>query len=84
MTLVLVLDAAQNYPSAALEELRRILGPGGCARRAFALILLGDDYPRCRRAIPAPAKPAWRLRSVFAAFAQGKKVRFIGFKRLWS
>ena len=44
MTLVLVLDDAQNYPSAALEELRMLLGLGGRARSAFALILLGDDY----------------------------------------
>lgn len=44
MTLVLVLDDAQNYPSSALEELRMLLGLGGRARSAFALILLGDDY----------------------------------------
>jgi type II secretory pathway predicted ATPase ExeA len=44
MTLVLVLDDAQNYPSTALEELRMLLGLGGRARSAFALILLGDDY----------------------------------------
>jgi hypothetical protein len=44
MTLVLVLDDAQNYPSAALEELRMLLGLGGRTRSAFALILLGDDY----------------------------------------
>ena len=43
-TLVLVLDDAQNYPSTALEELRMLLGLGGRARSAFALILLGDDY----------------------------------------
>lgn len=44
MTVVLVLDDAQNYPSTALEELRMLLGLGGRARSAFALILLGDDY----------------------------------------
>lgn len=44
ITLVLVLDDAQNYPSTALEELRMLLGLGGRARSAFALILLGDDY----------------------------------------
>lgn len=44
MTLVLVLDDAQNYPSCALEELRMLLGLGGRQRSAFALILLGDDY----------------------------------------
>jgi general secretion pathway protein A len=44
MTLVLVLDDAQNYPSTALEELRMLLGLGGRARSAFALVLLGDDY----------------------------------------
>ena len=43
VTLVLVLDDAQNYPSAALEELRMLLGLGGRARSAFALIPLGDD-----------------------------------------
>jgi type II secretory pathway predicted ATPase ExeA len=44
VTLVLVLDDAQNYPSAALEEIRLLLGLGGRARSAFALILLGDEY----------------------------------------
>jgi general secretion pathway protein A len=44
LTLVLVLDDAQNYPSPALEELRLLLGLGGRARSAFCLILLGDDY----------------------------------------
>ncbi|MFA7335031.1 MAG: AAA family ATPase [Kiritimatiellia bacterium] len=44
MTVVLVLDDAQNYPSTALEELRMLLGLGGRTRSAFALILLGDDY----------------------------------------
>lgn len=44
VTLVLVLDDAQNYPGAALEEIRLLLGLGGRARSAFALILLGDEY----------------------------------------
>lgn len=44
LTLVLVLDDAQNYPGPALEELRLLLGLGGRARSAFALILLGDEY----------------------------------------
>jgi type II secretory pathway predicted ATPase ExeA len=44
LTLVLVLDDAQNYPAAALEEIRMLLGLGGRARSAFALILAGDDY----------------------------------------
>ena len=44
VTLVLVLDDAQNYPSTALEELRMLLGLGGRQRSAFAFILLGDDY----------------------------------------
>ena len=44
VTLVLVLDDAQNYPGPALEELRLLLGLGGRQRSAFALVLLGDDY----------------------------------------
>jgi type II secretory pathway predicted ATPase ExeA len=44
VTLVLVLDDAQNYPGPALEELRLLLSLGGRPRSAFALILLGDDY----------------------------------------
>jgi len=44
LTLVLILDDAQNYPAPALEELRLLLGLGGRARSAFCLILLGDDY----------------------------------------
>lgn len=44
VTLVLVLDDAQNYPAPALEELRLLLGLGGRHRSAFALVLLGDDY----------------------------------------
>jgi type II secretory pathway predicted ATPase ExeA len=44
LTLVLVLDDAQNYPGPALEELRLLLGLGGAARSAFAMLLLGDEY----------------------------------------
>lgn len=44
VTLVLVLDDAQNYPAPALEELRLLLGLGGRHRSAFALVLLGDAY----------------------------------------
>jgi len=44
LTLVLILDDAQNYPGPALEELRLLLGLGGRARSAFALVLLGDEY----------------------------------------
>jgi len=44
LTLVLVLDDAQNYPGPALEELRLLLGLTGRARSAFALVLLGDEY----------------------------------------
>jgi len=44
VTLVLVLDDAQNFPGPALEELRLLLGLGGRQRSAFALVLLGDDY----------------------------------------
>lgn len=44
VTLVLVLDDAQNYPAPALEEIRMLLGLGGRHRSAFALILLGDQY----------------------------------------
>ena len=44
LTLVLVLDDAQNYPAPALEEIRMLLGLGGRQRHAFALILLGDEY----------------------------------------
>jgi type II secretory pathway predicted ATPase ExeA len=41
---VLVLDDAQNYPGPALVELRLLLGLGGAARSAFAMLLLGDEY----------------------------------------
>lgn len=44
VTLVLILDDAQNYPAPALEEIRLLLGIGGRLRSAFALILAGDDY----------------------------------------
>ena len=44
ITLVLILDDAQNYPAHALEELRLLLGTGGRGRSAMAMILLGDDY----------------------------------------
>jgi type II secretory pathway predicted ATPase ExeA len=44
VTLVLILDDAQNYPAPALEELRLLLGTGGRRRSAMAMILLGDDY----------------------------------------
>jgi len=46
LTLLLILDDAQNYPAPALEEIRMLLGLGGRQRSAFALILLGDDYLR--------------------------------------
>ena len=44
LTLVLVLDDAQNYPAPALEEIRMLLGLGGARSAAFALVLLGDEY----------------------------------------
>ena len=44
LTLVIILDDAQNYAAPALEELRLLLGLGGRPRSAFALILLGDEY----------------------------------------
>lgn len=44
LTLVLILDDAQNYPAPALEEIRMLLGLGGRPRSAFALILAGDEY----------------------------------------
>ncbi len=39
-----ILDDAQNYLSPALEEIRLLLGIGGCLRSAVALILAGDEY----------------------------------------
>ena len=44
LTLVLILDDAQNYPAPALEEIRMLLGLGGRQRSAFALVLAGDEY----------------------------------------
>ncbi len=44
LTLVLILDDAQNYPAPALEEIRMLLGIGGRLRSAFALVLAGDEY----------------------------------------
>jgi len=44
LSLVLVLDDAQNYPAPALEEIRLLLGIGGAQRSAFALVLAGDEY----------------------------------------
>jgi len=44
ITLVLILDDAQNYPAPALEEIRMLLGLGGRQHSAFALVLLGDEY----------------------------------------
>ena len=44
VTLVLILDDAQNYPAPALEEIRLFLGTGGRRRSAMAMIVLGDDY----------------------------------------
>lgn len=44
LTLVLILDDAQNYPAPALEEIRMLLGLGGRLRSAFALVLAGDEY----------------------------------------
>lgn len=44
VTLMLILDDAQNYPAPALEEIRMLLGLGGRPRSAFALILAGDEY----------------------------------------
>ena len=44
LTLVLILDDAQNYPAPALEEIRMLLGLGGRRRSAFALVLAGDEY----------------------------------------
>ena len=44
ITLVLILDDAQNYPGPALEEIRLLLGLGAGARSTLALILLGDAY----------------------------------------
>lgn len=41
---VIVLDEAQNYTHAALEEVRLLLGLNLPSQPVFALILIGDDY----------------------------------------
>ena len=43
-TAVIILDEAQNYNQAALEEVRLLLGIDLAKRPAFSLILVGDDY----------------------------------------
>lgn len=43
-TAVLILDEAQNYNHASLEEMRLLLGINLANRPAFSLILVGDDY----------------------------------------
>lgn len=43
-TAVIILDEAQNYNHAALEEIRLLLGIDLASRPAFSLILTGDDY----------------------------------------
>ena len=43
-TAVIILDEAQNYSHAALEEIRLLLGIDLASRPAFSLILVGDDY----------------------------------------
>lgn len=60
VTLVLILDDAQNYPAPALEEIRLFLGAGGRRRSAIAMILLGDDTSSAACASPssAPSSPA--------------------------
>lgn len=44
VTLILLLDDAQNYPGPALEEIRLLLGIGARHRNAFTLVLMGDEY----------------------------------------
>lgn len=44
ISLVLILDDAQNYPHQALEEVRLLLSLGGGQRPAFSLVLCGDEY----------------------------------------
>lgn len=44
ISLVLLLDDAQNYPGPALEEIRLLLGIGARHRNAFTLVLMGDEY----------------------------------------
>jgi len=43
-SLVLVLDEAQNYSAAALEEIRLLLGLNLPERPLFSLVLIGDEY----------------------------------------
>ncbi len=43
-TPLIVLDEAQHYPCAALEEVRLLLGLNLAAQPAFALTMIGDDY----------------------------------------
>ena len=43
-SLVLILDEAQNYSPAALEEIRLLLGLNLPERPLFSLMLIGDDY----------------------------------------
>lgn len=42
--LVVILDEAQNYNHAALEEVRLLLGLNLPEQPAFALVLIGDEY----------------------------------------
>jgi len=42
--LVVILDEAQNYNHATLEEVRLLLGLNLPEQPAFALVLIGDDY----------------------------------------
>ena len=44
VSLLVVLDDAQNYSAPALDEIRMLLGLGGHQRSAFTLILCGDEY----------------------------------------
>lgn len=43
-TPLIVLDEAQHYPCASLEEVRLLLGLNLAAQPAFALTMIGDDY----------------------------------------
>ncbi|MEM7385028.1 MAG: hypothetical protein AAF514_08800 [Verrucomicrobiota bacterium] len=66
-TAVIILDEAQNYSQAALEENRLLLGVDLCRRPAFSLILAGDDYLlgslklRSQRALYSPIACHHRL-----------------------
>jgi len=42
--LIVILDEAQNYSHATLEEVRLLLGLNLPEQPAFALVLIGDDY----------------------------------------